>query len=80
VKITAKLGPNDRKYYGTSIELENDSGGKASFEVWINGLSEDYFPSEREYDELVDGMPYVKDPDDGDLYPYEISDNHMKRL
>jgi len=75
MKIQARIAPNDRKYYGTTIELENEEGTKAEFQVWVNGIG-DYTPSEREYDVEKDGRFYVEE--DGELYEYEICDDHYE--
>lgn len=75
-KLTAKLVPNDRKYYGTIIELEVEGRQPASIEVWINSVS-DGKPSSREYDFERDGKFYTVDPEYGPE-EYEICDDHYE--
>lgn len=80
MKLHAYIVPNVRKYYGTEINLETDDGSTSGFNVWVNSLSPDYAPSEREYDfKGADGKYYIRDEEDHTyVYEYEISDDHYE--
>ncbi len=76
-KIKAEIMPIDSKYYGTKIQLTSQNGVKAYVIVWINSISSNYFPSEREYDFIgQDGKAYILE--DGEAWEYEICDDHME--
>jgi len=78
MKIKAEIMPNDRKYYGTEIQLTNEEGKTASFVVWVNSIS-DYVPSEREIDFVgEDGKFYWRDEHDNSVWEYEICDDHYE--
>lgn len=83
MKIQASLEPLKGKYYGSEIKLvgQEDSTHEAYIQVWVNGISIDYAPSEREYDFVdEDGkfMVYDEYEDQRTAYEYEISDDHYE--
>jgi hypothetical protein len=77
MKIKARIADIDRKYYGTEIVLTSEEGRTAYFTVWVNSIS-DYTPSEREIDHVGEDGKFYYYEDDGELFEYEICDDHYE--